>query len=107
MGIILTENAAQRARSFLEKRGKGIGLRLGVKTTGCSGLAYVLEFVDEFGSDDEVFESQGIKVIVDPKSLVYIDGTRLDYTREGLNEGFKFENPNVKDECGCGESFTV
>lgn len=107
MGISLTENAAQRVRSFLEKRGKGIGLRLGVKTTGCSGLAYVLEFVDEFNDEDEVFESQGIKVIVDPKSLVYIDGTRLDYTKEGLNEGFKFENPNVKDECGCGESFTV
>lgn len=107
MGITLTDNAAQRVRSFLEKRGKGIGLRLGVKTTGCSGLAYVLEFVDEFDNDDEVFESQGIKVIVDPKSLVYIDGTRLDYIKEGLNEGFKFENPNVKDECGCGESFTV
>lgn len=107
MGISLTENAAQRVRSFLEKRGKGIGLRLGVKTTGCSGLAYVLEFVDEYSDEDEVFESQGIKVIVDPKSLVYIDGTRLDYTKEGLNEGFKFENPNVKDECGCGESFTV
>lgn len=107
MGITLTDNAAQRVRSFLEKRGKGIGLRLGVKTTGCSGLAYVLEFVDEFDNDDEVFECQGIKVIVDPKSLVYIDGTRLDYTKEGLSEGFKFENPNVKDECGCGESFTV
>ncbi|MFV1996916.1 MAG: iron-sulfur cluster assembly protein IscA [Acidiferrobacterales bacterium] len=107
MGITLTENAAQRVRGFMEKRGKGIGLRLGIKTTGCSGLAYVLEFVDEFRGDDEVFESQGIKVIVDPKSLVYIDGTRLDYTREGLNEGFRFENPNVKDECGCGESFTV
>ncbi|MEE8481986.1 MAG: iron-sulfur cluster assembly protein IscA [Acidiferrobacterales bacterium] len=107
MGISLTENAAKRVRSFLEKRGKGIGLRLGVKTTGCSGLAYVLEFVDEYSDEDEVFESQGIKVIVDPKSLAYIDGTRLDYTKEGLNEGFKFENPNVKDECGCGESFTV
>ncbi|MEE8481898.1 MAG: iron-sulfur cluster assembly protein IscA [Acidiferrobacterales bacterium] len=107
MGISLTTNAAQRVNSFLKKRGKGIGLRLGVKTTGCSGLAYVLEFVDEFNDEDEVFESQGIKVIVDPKSLVYIDGTQLDYTKEGLNEGFKFENPNVKDECGCGESFTV
>jgi len=107
MGVTLTEDAAQHVRSFMEKRGKGVGLRLGVKTTGCSGLAYVLEFVDEFDDEDEVFESQGIKVIVDPKSLVYIDGTQLDYTREGLNEGFKFENPNVKDECGCGESFTV
>ncbi len=107
MGVTLTENAAQHVRDFMEKRGKGVGLRLVVKTTGCSGLAYVLEFVDEFGDEDEVFESQGVKVIVDPKSLVYIDGTRLDYTREGLNEGFKFDNPNAKDECGCGESFTV
>lgn len=107
MGVTLTENAAKRVRSFLDKRGKGIGLRLGVKTTGCSGLAYVLEFVDAFDDADAVFESQGIKVIVDPKSLVYIDGTQLDYTKEGLNEGFRFDNPNVKDECGCGESFTV
>ena len=107
MGITLTENAAKHVHSFMEKRGKGVGLRLGVKTTGCSGLAYVLEFADEIGSEDEVFESQGIKILVDPKSLVYIDGTELDYTKEGLNEGFKFENPNVKDECGCGESFTV
>lgn len=107
MGITLTEEAAKHVRGFLEKRGKGIGLRLGVKTTGCSGLAYVLEFVDEFNDEDEIFESQDIKVIVDPKSLVYIDGTQLDYSREGLNEGFKFKNPNVKDECGCGESFTV
>ena len=91
----------------MQKRGKGVGLRLGVKTTGCSGLAYVLEFADDVDSEDVVFESQGIKILVDPKSLVYIDGTELDYTKEGLNEGFKFENPNVKDECGCGESFTV
>lgn len=82
-------------------------MRLGVKTTGCSGLAYVLEFADETNPDDQVFESQGVRIIVDPKSLVYIDGTELDYGKEGLNEGFKFENPNVKDECGCGESFTV
>jgi iron-sulfur cluster assembly protein len=107
MGITLTENAAKHVHSFMEKRGKGVGLRLGVKTTGCSGLAYVLEFADEIGSDDAVFESQGVKILVDPKSLVYIDGTELDYSKEGLNEGFKFENPNVKDECGCGESFTV
>jgi iron-sulfur cluster assembly protein len=107
MAITVTDNAAQRIRTFLDKRGKGIGLRLGIKTTGCSGLAYVLEFVDEPNPEDQVFESQGVKIIVDPKSLVYIDGTELDYGKEGLNEGFKFENPNVKDQCGCGESFTV
>ena len=107
MGITLTENAAKHVQGFIQKRGKGVGLRLGVKPTGCSGLAYVLEFADDVDSEDMVFESQGIKILVDPKSLVYIDGTELDYTKEGLNEGFKFENPNVKDECGCGESFTV
>jgi len=107
MAITLTTNAASRISIFIKNRGKGIGLRLGVKTTGCSGLAYKLEFVDSINSDDEVFESEGIQVIVDKKSLQYIYGTRLDYTREGLQEGFKFTNPNVKDECGCGESFTV
>ncbi|MEJ2107924.1 MAG: iron-sulfur cluster assembly protein IscA [Acidiferrobacteraceae bacterium] len=107
MAITLTETAAERVRSFIDKRGKGVGLRLGVKTTGCSGMAYVLEFADEISPEDQVFESQGIKVIVDPKSLVYLDGTELDYGKEGLNEGFRFENPNVKDTCGCGESFTV
>ena len=107
MGITLTEVAADRVKAFLENRGKGEGLRLGVKTTGCSGMAYVLEFVDEVEDTDQVFESNGVKIIVDPKSLVYIDGTELDYGKEGLNEGFKFNNPNVKDECGCGESFTV
>jgi iron-sulfur cluster assembly protein len=107
MAITMTEKAAERVRSFMAKRGKGIGLRLGVKTTGCSGLAYIMEYVDELSPDDAVFESHGVKLIVDPKSLVYIDGTELDYTKEGLNEGFKFENPNVKDTCGCGESFTV
>jgi iron-sulfur cluster assembly protein len=84
-----------------------VGLRLGVRTTGCSGMAYVLEFADEIEDSDVVFEDHGVKVIVDPKSLVYIDGTELDFAREGLNEGFKFNNPNVKDECGCGESFNV
>jgi iron-sulfur cluster assembly protein len=107
MAITLTDIAADRVKSFLENRGKGEGLRLGVKTTGCSGMAYVLEFVDEVDDADEVFESNGVKIIVDPKSLIYIDGTELDYGKEGLNEGFKFNNPNVKDECGCGESFTV
>ena len=107
MAITLTQAAADRVSNFLEKRGKGVGLRLGVRTTGCSGMAYVLEFVDEIDDADTVYEDHGVKVIVDPKSLVYIDGTELDFTREGLNEGFKFNNPNVKDECGCGESFNV
>lgn len=107
MSIQLTEVAADRVKSFLQNRGKGIGLRLGIKTTGCSGMAYVIEFVDELQEGDEVFESQGVKVIVDPKSLVYLDGTEVDFGKEGLNEGFKFTNPNAKDECGCGESFTV
>ncbi|PKO51742.1 MAG: iron-sulfur cluster assembly protein IscA, partial [Betaproteobacteria bacterium HGW-Betaproteobacteria-20] len=92
---------------FLDSRGKGIGLRLGVKTSGCSGMAYTLEFVDEALPEDMIFESNGVKVLIDPTSLVYMDGTELDYAKEGLNEGFKFNNPNVKDECGCGESFTV
>ena len=105
--ITLTETAAKHVRSFLAKRGKGIGLRVGVRTSGCSGLAYKLEFVDSLNAEDVQFESRGVKVIVDPKSLQFIDGTELDYTREGLNEGFKFRNPNVKDECGCGESFNV
>lgn len=107
MAITLTDSAASRVEKFLANRGKGVGLRLGVKTTGCSGMAYTLEFVDEVQPDDVSFESHGIKVFVDPKSLVYIDGTELDFTKEGLNEGFKFNNPNVKGECGCGESFTV
>lgn len=107
MSISLTEAAAKHVQDFLDNRGKGVGLRLGVKTTGCSGMAYVLEFADEINPEDTVFEDRGVKVVIDPKSLVYLDGTELDYTREGLNEGFKFNNPNVKGECGCGESFTV
>lgn len=107
MAITLTEAAAERVKAFLDNRGKGIGLRLGIKTSGCSGMAYVLEFIDEVAEDDKVFESQGVKVIVDAKSLLYIDGTELDFTKEGLNEGFQFNNPNVKDQCGCGESFTI
>lgn len=107
MAITLTETAASRVKKFLDNRGKGVGVRLGVKTSGCSGMAYVIEFVDEVEADDQVFEAHGVKVIVDAKSLVYLDGTELDYAREGLNEGFQFNNPNVKDMCGCGESFQV
>lgn len=107
MAITLTETAAARVQKFIANRGKGVGLRLGVKTTGCSGMAYTLEFADETEPEDVLFESNGVTVLIDPKSLVYLDGTELDYTKEGLNEGFKFNNPNVKAECGCGESFTV
>ena len=107
MGVTFTDRAAEHIKGFLDKRGKGVGLRLAVRTTGCSGLAYVLEFADEVAVNDEVFEDNDVKVVIDKKSLVYLDGTELDYTREGLNEGFKFNNPNVKDECGCGESFTI
>ncbi len=107
MSITLTEIAAERVRRFIAGRGKGEGVRLGVRSTGCSGKAYVLEFVDEVNADDLVFESRGVRVFVDPKSLVYLDGTELDYGKEGLNEGFKFNNPNVKGQCGCGESFSV
>ena len=107
MAITMTETAAERVKSFLDSRGKGVGLRLGVRTSGCSGMAYVIEFADEVASEDEVFEDHGVKVIVDKKSLVYLNGTELDYTKEGLNEGFKFNNPNVANSCGCGESFNV
>jgi len=107
MAISLTTAAAERVRTFLVKRGKGEGLRLGVRTSGCSGMAYVLEYVDSVTPEDSVYECHGVKVIVDAKSLSYLDGTELDYTREGLNEGFRFNNPNVKDSCGCGESFNV
>ncbi|OFN86846.1 iron-sulfur cluster assembly protein IscA [Neisseria sp. HMSC064E01] len=107
MLITITENAAKHINSYLTKRGKGLGVRLGVKTSGCSGMAYNLEFVDEVNDDDLIFEEHGARVYIDPKSLVYLDGTQVDYTKEGLQEGFKFENPNVKDSCGCGESFHV
>lgn len=107
MPITLTDNAASRVQSFLANRGKGVGLRLGVKTSGCSGMAYVIEFADEIHNDDSVFEDKSVKIIVDKKSLVYIDGTELDFVKEGLNEGFKFNNPNANNECGCGESFHV
>jgi iron-sulfur cluster assembly protein len=107
MAVTLTEKAANHVQSFLSRRGKGVGLRLGVRTSGCSGMAYKLEFADATNPDDVQFESHGVKLLIDPKSLPYLEGTELDYTREGLNEGFKFRNPNVKDECGCGESFNV
>jgi len=107
MGITLTERAAKHVQDFLAKRGKGVGLRLGVRTSGCSGMAYKLEFADATAEDDLQFASHGVTLLVDPQSLPYIDGMELDYTREGLNEGFKFNNPNVQDTCGCGESFKV
>ena len=107
MAVTLSPAAARHVTKYLAKRGKGIGVRLGVKTTGCSGLAYTLEYVDEPAAEDQVFEGHGVKVLVDPKSLAYIDGTELDFVREGLNEGFRFNNPNERDRCGCGESFRV
>lgn len=107
MAITLTESAATHVAGSLAKRGKGLGLRVGVRTSGCSGLAYKLEYADEVRSDDHRFDSRGILVLVDPKSMPYLDGTELDFAREGLNEGFKFNNPNVRDQCGCGESFNV
>jgi len=107
MAISLTEPAVERVKHFLETRGSGLGVRLGVTTTGCSGLAYLIEFVDQLNEGDEVFEQDGVKVIIDKKSLVYLDGTEVDFVKEGLNEGFEFTNPNQKGECGCGESFTV
>ena len=107
MAISLTSAAAERVRKFLAQRGKGEGLRLGVRTSGCSGRAYVIEYADRVEPEDLVYESHGVKLIVDPKSHPYLDGTEVDYTRDGLNEGFRFNNPNVKDTCGCGESFNV
>jgi len=107
MPITLSERAANHVQSFIAKRGKGLGVKLGVRTSGCSGLAYQLEFVDAEDPADVRFESRGVAVFIDPKSLSYLDGTELDYVREGLSEGFKFNNPNVKSSCGCGESFSV
>jgi iron-sulfur cluster assembly protein len=107
MAVTLTERAAHHVTSFLARRGKGIGVRLGVRTTGCSGMAYKLEYADAPHDEDQSFESHGVRIFVDPKSLVYLDGTELDFVREGLNEGFKFNNPQEKDRCGCGESFRV
>ncbi len=107
MSITVTTSAANRISSFIAKRGKGIGLRLAVKTSGCSGLAYALEFADQADEGDLLFQSQGVTILIDPKSHEFLAGTELDFVREGLNEGFKFNNPNVKDQCGCGESFRV
>jgi iron-sulfur cluster assembly protein len=107
MSISLTVAAADRVRTFLDRRGHGLGLRLGVKKTGCSGFAYVVNYADDLGKEDIVFEDQGVKVIVDRESLGFIDGTQVDFVKQGLNEAFRFRNPNVRGECGCGESFTV
>jgi iron-sulfur cluster assembly protein len=107
MPVTLTEQAAKHVATFIAKRGKGVGLRLGVRTSGCSGMSYKLEYADSVNTDDALFESHGVKVIVDPKSLPFLEGTELDYAREGLNQGFKFKNPNVKHACGCGESFNA
>src|SRR3546814_5263328 len=106
MGILLTQQAADHINRYIEKRGKGLGLRLGVRTTGCSGMAYKLEYVDEPNADDQVFEQRGVRVYIDPKSLPFLEGTQLDYAREGLNEGFKFSNPNEKATCGRSEEHT-
>lgn len=107
MSITMTEAAANHISRYLEQRGSGDAIRLGVRTSGCSGMAYVLEFVDEVASEDAVIEDRGVRIVIDPKSLLYLDGTELDFVKEGLNEGFKFNNPNVRSECGCGESFNI
>jgi iron-sulfur cluster assembly protein len=107
MAVTMTERAAKHVAGFLQKRGKGVGLRLGVRTTGCSGMAYKLEYADAAQPEDQQFESHGVTILIDPKSLSYLDGTELDFVREGLNEGFKFNNPQEKNRCGCGESFNV
>ncbi len=107
MSITLTEEAADRVRRYIDARGKGLGVRIAVRTTGCSGMAYAVEFADRLEAGDQVFEDKGVKLVVDAKSLVYLEGTQLDFAREGLNEGFSFNNPNEKGRCGCGESFSV
>lgn len=107
MSITFTENAAEQIKKQLERRGKGIGLRLGVKQSGCSGYAYILDYADEADETDQLFEAYDVKIIIDVDSLPYLNGIELDYTREGINEAFRFNNPNVKDSCGCGESFSV
>jgi iron-sulfur cluster assembly protein len=107
MAISLTNSAADRVRDYLQRRGSGVGLRLGIKQTGCNGFAYVVNYADDIGADDQVFESGGVKVIVDNDSLEFIDGTEVDFVKDGLNEAFKFRNPKAAGECGCGESFSV
>lgn len=105
--ITLTEKASKHIKDSLDHRGKGLGLRLGTKTYGCSGMAYIIEFTDSINDEDVVFKDKGITVVVDPKSLIYIDGTEVDFVKEGLSSGFEFKNPNAKDSCGCGESFNI
>lgn len=107
MAINLTESAAKQIRRSLAKRGKGVGLRLGVKEVGCSGLTYTFDYADEIGPNDALFEANDAKVVVDREILKYLDGSTLDFAREGLKQAFKFDNPNAKNECGCGESFSV
>lgn len=107
MSITLTETAAERVHNYLQARGAGEGLRFGVRSTGCSGYAYVVDLADEVRPDDHVFESNGVKVIVSDEALKMVDGTEIDFRKEGLNESFQFQNPKVKDTCGCGESFSV
>ncbi len=107
MAISLTESAARRVKSYLDDRGTGIGLRLGVTKTGCSGYSYVVNYADEVGAADVVFEDRGVTVVVDPEALALIDGTEVDFVKQGLNEAFSFRNPNISGECGCGESFNV
>jgi len=107
MTISLTESAAERVQGHLERRGHGVGLRLGIKKTGCSGYAYVIDYADSIDPDDVVFDALGVKVVVDSESIKLIDGTQVDFVKEGINEAFKFRNPNVKGECGCGESFSI
>jgi len=105
--ISITETASKRIQQNLQRRGQGVGIRLGVRTTGCSGLAYVLEYVDSVNPEDIAYEQDGFVIVVDPKSNAYLDGLEVDYVRQGLNEGFEFNNPMAKDHCGCGESFRV
>lgn len=107
MAVTLTDKAAERVQRFIANRGSGVGLRVGVKSTGCSGFAYVVDLADDINPDDQVYDSSGVKVIVDPKSLPFLDGMRIDYVQDGLNEGFQYDNPNTKSLCGCGESFGV